>query len=290
MNQAAEKVLGHLVLKQSSDDLFTTVNKNEGWGQVFGGQLMAQAVCAATATLSPEKKLVSFQATFAAPTDTSKPISYKVQDIREGKSFSMRQVVATQSDQACFHANLSFQIQEEGLEYYIGAPTAPPPSECADLREIVSRYKKYYPDHLHGLDTADPLPTQPIDMRFANIDQFLQSSTDAVDQLVWIKLDAVIGDNQEHHKQVLTYASDQTVSHIVAQPHNLGGLNPKLRLTSLDHAMWFHSSFRADDWLLLVRHCQAITSGRALVTGEVFDQDGLLVASLAQQALVRLSG
>lgn len=287
MNEAVKTVLEHLVLELNPDGSFSNVHKSEGWRQVFGGQLMAQAIRAATNTVASEKKLVSFQSIFASPGDTSKRIDYKVEDIREGKSFSMRQVIASQNGKACFHASALFQLDENGLDHQIPMPDVPPPERCADFPEIASTYRKYYPNHLGHIDASKPLPDQPIEMRFANIDQFLKPSDEVVDQCIWIKLDADIGSDQEQHKQVLAYASDQTISHIVAQPHGLGGLNPKLRLVSLDHAMWFHSSFRADDWLLLVRHCQSTSSGRALVTGEVFDGEGKLVASLAQQALVR---
>lgn len=288
MNDASKTVLEHLVLEQTQNGSFSTVNKNEGWQQVFGGQLMAQAINAATNTVSPEKKLVSFHSLFSSPGDTATRIGYNVANIREGNSFSMRQVTANQNDQTIFHTNASFQVDEKGMDFQVRMPDAPAPSECADLREIVSAYQEYYPDHLREIDVAEPLPPQPIAMRFANIDQLLRSSTNAIDQIIWIKLDAEIGGDQERHKQVLAYASDQTISHMVAQPHGLGGLNPKLRLVSLDHAMWFHNSFCMNDWLLLVRRCQSTTSGRALVTGEVFDGNGKLVASLAQQALVRL--
>lgn len=288
MNEAAKKVLHHLVLEETTDGSFSSVYENEGWQQVFGGQLMAQAVKAATNTVSGDKGLVSFHSTFASTADISQKIIYGVEDIREGNSFSMRRVVASQNKQARFHANISFQVDDDGLDFQARMPDVSPPDQCADLYEVVSTYQKYYPEHLGDVDAVKPLPHQPVEMRFANVDRFLKPTADLIDQAIWIKLDADIGDGQETHKQVLAYASDQSISHVVAQPHGLGGLNPKLRLISLDHAMWFHRAFRADDWLLLVRRCQSTASGRALVTGEFFNSGGALVASLAQQALVRI--
>lgn len=288
MNRMAKSVLDHLNLKESAEGLFSTVHQNEGWQQVFGGQLMAQSLCAASNTVSVNKRLVSYQSMFSSPADTSKRIDYNVDSIREGRSFSMRQVVAKQAGGSCFQTTILFQSDEIGLNSHGPMPIVPLPHECADLQEMVAAYQKSFPDHLEKLDPSISLPPQAVEMRFVDINRFLESSTELVDQMVWIKFASPIGEDSERHKQVLAYASDQAISHVVAQPHGLGGLNPKLRLVSLDHSMWFHHPFSADDWLLLVRRCQSTTSGRALVTGEVFDQGGTMVASLAQQALAKL--
>lgn len=289
MTAAATTVLEHLDLSESANGSFSTIHPNEGWRQVFGGQLMAQSISAACKTTVANKKLASFQSTFTSPAETSARIDYQVQSIREGRSFSMRQVVAQQATKECYRATIVFQADEAGLDSHSPMPTVPQPGACADFQDMVAAYRNHFPDHLTNTDASTPLPPQPIEMRFVNIDALLHTSTDVMDQLVWIKFAAKVGDDRERHKQILAYASDQAISHLVAGPHGLGGLNPNLRLVSLDHTMWFHRPFSVDEWLLLVRRCQSLNSGRALITGEVFDQTGTLVASLTQQALARLA-
>lgn len=288
MNLAAQAVLDHLSLEKVQEDSFVTVHQNEGSRQVFGGQLMAQSLVAASTSVPSEKKLVSYQSIFTAPADIAKSIHYKVKSLHEGKSFSLRQVVAQQHNKLCFQATVSFQSIDEGLEFHQSMPSVPTPYECADLPEMVAAYQKHFPDHLGKVDAAASLPPQAVDMRFVDINRFLAPSTDSVGQFIWVRFDADLGGDHERHKQVLAYVSDQTIAHVATAPHGLGGVNPKLRLVSLDHSLWFHRPFAADDWLLLARQCESTSAGRALVTGQIFDQAGTLVASLAQQALVRL--
>jgi acyl-CoA thioesterase II len=288
MNDAAKTVLDHLTLDETQQAKFLSVNKNEGWAQVFGGQLMAQALGAAQRTVPVEKRIVAFHASFTSRVDVSEKIEYSVEHVREGRRFATRNVVAKQTNAEKFDAKVSFQTEENGLESSERIPDVAPPEACATLAEVVDAYREIFPDHLPD-NAGQSLPEQAIEMRFANIDSFLNSSKDARDHLVWIRFDADVGPDPEQHKQILAYASDQSLSHIVAQPHGLGGLNPKLSFVSLEHNMWFHRPFRADEWLLLVRRCQSATSGRAIVQGEIFRRDGTLVALLAQEALVEVS-
>jgi len=285
MTAAAQRVLNHLNLTKEESGKFKSTHENEGWQQVFGGQLMAQAVVAATHTVPEDKSLASFQCTFIAPGDVALPLYYHVETLQ----FSMRSVTAQQENRTCFLATIMFQRDDDGLTHGSNAPKVPPPAECADLVEMASAYQERFADHLGDNFNPESLPPQPIDMRFANIQEFLTPAATQSQQALWIKLDAHIDDDQERHKQVLAYASDQTIAHVVAQPHGLGGLNPRLRLVSLDHAMWFHQPIRANEWMLLVRDCPAAISGRALVRGSVYDESGALIASLTQQALARVN-
>ena len=288
MNDAAAVVLKHLVLEEKGADRFRSVHPNEGARQVFGGQLMAQSLCAASKTVTTDHHLASFHASFTSPADRALEIDYQVARTREGRTFAARNVIASQSSIACFQATVSFQAPGEGLEHCAPMPDVPLPRSCADLAEVVRAYRMVYPDHLpEGAETS--LPQQPVNMCFVNVEELLTPSDEPVEQRIWIRLDAAVGANPVSHKLLLAYMSDQTLAHVVAQPHGIGGLNPRLRFLSLDHSMWYHRPCRVDEWLLLVRRCESAASGRAIVRGEVFDSGGVLVALLAQEAFVRMT-
>ena len=292
MNEAAKALLNHLRLEPKGHHTYTSIHANDGGLQVFGGQLMAQAIHAAADTVPADRALASFQTTFSSPAEIKDKIDYRVVDVRSGKSFSQRQIVGQQGERPCVHVNALFQkvAQQEklGARYQVQPPDQPGPDQCLSQHEVVAIYHSYYPDHLGSIDGFE-LPPQPLDIRFVNPQEFFDPTTKNIDQRIWVRMDAELGHNLEHHKQILIYATDLMNAHLAAQPQGWGGLNPRLRLTSLDHALWFHGSFRMDDWLLMVRRCRVIHAERALISGEVFDAKGSLVATLAQQALVRLA-
>ena len=288
MNERAQLVVDHTELSETGTSTFISLHKNEGWHQVFGGQLIIQALKAGSCTVPDDKKLISFHSIFVAPGDLSSRITYRVDVLRDGKSFSTREVVATQNDKIRFKATITFQVDEVGLDYQSDMPEIARPEDCADLEGIELVYREYYPEHLGEIDTSRKIPEQAIEIRFVDVEHFLKPTDKSSEQSVWIKFNGELGGGQEDHKHILAYASDQSISHVAVQPHGLGGFNPKLRFVSLDHAMWFHRPFRADDWLLLVRNCLSNHSGRVLVKGNIYTRSGALVASLAQEGLIRV--
>ena len=282
------KVLGELVqqlaLERIEENLFRGQSQDLGWGTVFGGQVLGQALSAAVQTVPSERHVHSLHAYFLRPGDVTKPIVYDVDRIRDGGSFTTRRVVAIQSGKAIFNLAASFQTPEPGFEHQDAMPAAPPPeslpNEDARIAAHADRLPRFVRDRLN---IERPFELRPVDVD----DDPFHPTPKPPQRMVWLKTTGPLADDPALHGYLLAYASDYSFITTALLPHGVTLLTAGMQIASLDHVMWFHQTFRVDEWLLYVIDSPAAHGGRGLVRGRVFTQDGRLVASTSQEGLIR---
>jgi len=276
-------MLSILDLEPLERNLFRGLSPQVGWQRVFGGQVIGQALVAANRTVAQERHAHSLHAYFLRPGDPAVPIIYEVDRIRDGRSFATRRVVAIQHGEAIFSMSASYHVAEEGLSHAIDAPDVPGPEELPDeaaLREIVIARA---PDAVVRYFQRDrPIELRPVDLR-----HYLTSEPLAPQQHVWVRASDRLPDDLETHQAVLAYLSDMTLFDTALFAHGLSVFNREVQVASLDHAMWFHRPFRADEWLLYSQDSPSSSGAKGLARGLVFARDGRLVASTAQEGLMR---
>jgi acyl-CoA thioesterase-2 len=290
--QAGERsVLDELVtllaLERIEQNLFRGQSQDLGWGTVFGGQVLGQALSAAVQTVPQERHVHSLHGYFLLPGDVTKPIVYDVDRIRDGGSFTTRRVVAIQNGNAIFNLAASFQIEEPGYEHQDEMPPdVPAPESLRTERELIaaSPLLAKFPDHVKARALAErPFELRPCESQ----DDFFAPRARPPSRMVWLKTGGRLPDDPALHRYLLAYASDHGFVTTSLLPHGVTWLSPGMRVASLDHVMWFHAPFRVDDWLLHVMDSPAAHGGRGLVRGRVFTRDGRLVASTAQEGMIR---
>lgn len=259
-----------LALEKIEENLFRGQSQDLGWHTVFGGQVLGQALSAAAQTVPPERHVHSLHAYFLRPGDVTRPIIYDVDRIRDGGSFTTRRVVAIQNGSPIFNMSTSFQKHEIGFEHQSPMPEAPDPETVPKDED---RFKRGRPIDLRIVgereeDPAHPKPRPP-------------------SRMVWLKAIAPLPDDPALHAYLLAYASDFAFVTTAMLPHGKSWLTPGMQVASIDHVMWFHRPFRIDEWLLYVMDSPAAQSSRGLARGSVFTRDGKLVASSAQEGLMR---
>jgi len=282
MSRALETLLSILDIERLEQNLFRGLSPQVGWQRVFGGQVIDQALVAASRTVNG-RLAHSLHAYFLRAGDPAVPIIYEVDRIRDGGSFSTRRVVAIQHGQAIFSMAVSFHKEETGLHHQMKMPDVPPPEALpseAELKEcLINRVPpqvKAYWEH-----------ERPIEIRPVDLSRYLSPENRAPTQQVWIRATGSLGDDLSLHQCVLAYASDFTLLDTALIAHGRFVFDPTLMLASLDHAIWFHRRFRADDWLLYAQDSPSSGAGRAFCRGTLFTREGELVASTAQEGLVR---
>ena len=224
----------------------------------------------------------SLHAYFLRPGDPAVPILYEVDRLRDGRSFSTRRVVAIQHGRAIFNLQCSFHSHEQGLDYQIDAPRDwPEPETLPDWHERMAPYKEQI-----GADYERP---RPIDLRYASGDPMQRKGTSERGQGVWLRANGPLPDDPVLHACVVTYASDMTLLDSSVLPFGLAWDSPGMRMASIDHAMWFHRPFRADDWLLYDQHAYSTSAARGLAGGSIFSRDGRLAVSVVQEGLIRVT-
>lgn len=284
INKRVEQLYNHLDLEKIDENLYRTKHDNEGWFRVYGGQVLAQALLSATHTVEEQRPAHSLHAYFLRPGDLKHPIIFQVDRIRDGKSFTTRRVVGIQHGKAIFNMAASFQIVEDGLAHQETMPDAPPPEECFTREQVAEKYRNSVPEER----LRDFLEGFAIDLREVEADNFFSPTPKPPRKMVWLKLNTELPDDFTFHHHILAYASDLTLIQTSLRPHGLSWANPQLQVASLDHAMWFHRPFRADQWLLYVQDSPASSFARGFSRGQFFTQSGELVASTAQEGLIRL--
>lgn len=283
MSNAIDILLSILDLETLEHNLFRGRSPEIGWQRIFGGQVIGQALVAAARTV--EGRIAhSLHAYFMRPGDPKVPVLYEVERLRDGHSFATRRVTAIQHGRAIFSMEVSFQVEESGLEHQIAMPDVPPPEELPSESDISSLYLEGAPESVRRYwERERPIELRPVDLR-----HFLgREALDPV-QHVWIRTTGRLPDDPEIHRCVLAYASDMTLLDTALFPHGRMVFDPDLQAASLDHAMWFHRSFRADEWLLYAEDSPSASGGRGFNRGSLFSRDGKLVASVAQEGLIRL--
>ena len=283
VQSALEELIILLDLEQLEVNLFRGVSPDEHQQRVFGGQVAGQALVAAGRTVEASRVLHSLHSYFLRPGDPNVPIIYEVDRIRDGRSFTTRRVVAIQHGRPIFNLSASFQIREEGPEHQDEMPDVPGPETLLPFQEQIAPYADRF-----GPEFRDWIMRErPIDSRPTALPGWLDSSPRAPEQNVWLKANGVLPDDPMLHTCVITYASDLTLLDTAMLPHGASYLEGRFQIASLDHAMWFHHEFRADEWLLYHQKSPVASGARGLASGMFFNAEGVLVATAIQQGLMR---
>lgn len=285
---SAERKLAGLVkllaMEKIEENLFRGQSIDLGWGRVFGGQVLGQAVSAAEQTVPEDRHLHSIHCYFLRPGNVAAPIVYEVDRIRDGRSFTTRRVVAIQHGKAILNMSASFQIDEDGFEHQDPMPEVPAPPELKTAQEHYEQYYHRIPKFIRDKALTDgPFEIRPVNP----VDDPIAPSPVPPTKRYWFKAAGPLPDDPAVHRNLLAYLSDSDFLITALQPHGVTWLTPGLQSASLDHAMWFHRPFRIDDWLLYDIHSPAARGARGLVRGSFYNQAGELVASAMQEGLMR---
>ena len=284
MNTAIDKLLETLDLEPLEHNLFRGRSPQVGWQRVFGGQVIGQALMAAFRTAPEDRHVHSLHAYFLRAGDPEVPIIYDVERIRDGGSFSTRRVMAIQHGKAIFSMSASFHVEEKGLEHQIDMDDVPMPEDLPSEKDLKEKYLAVAPEHVRRYwERKRPIELRPVDLTHYFSDQPLPP-----EQKVWVRATGVLPENPVFHACVLAYASDMTLLDTSLFAHGKSIFSPDIQVASLDHAMWFHRPVKADDWLLYSEDSPSASGSRGLNRGSLFTRDGILVASTAQEGLIRL--
>ncbi|HUQ81645.1 MAG TPA: acyl-CoA thioesterase II [Gemmatimonadaceae bacterium] len=283
MSFPVRELLDLLDLESLEVNIYRGRNRDIGTGRVFGGQVLSQALVAARRTVDEPREAHSIHGYFILPGDLAAPIVYFVDRLRDGASFSTRQVTAIQHGRAIFNLSASFQIAESGFEHQSPMPNVPPPEELRNELDLIRGMADRIPEALRTIVTQD----RPIDFRPVNpIDPFQPEKREPVRHM-WLRAVERLPDDQLTHQAVLAYASDYGLLGTALLPHGVAPRSPALQLATLDHAFWAHRPFRADEWLLYAMDSPAAAGGRGFTRGSFYSRDGQLVASVVQEGLMR---
>jgi acyl-CoA thioesterase II len=283
MSYNIDDLLNLLDLEPLEFNIYRGTNRDIGSGRVFGGQVLAQALVAAQRTVEEERIAHSLHGYFILPGDLDVPIVYFVDRLRDGKSFTTRRVTAIQHGRAIFNMSVSFHVAEEGLSHQSDMPDVPPPESLESELEIIRAHADSVPEHLRKVLTQD----RPIDFRVVeNIDPFNPARQPPVRHM-WLRAIGRMPDEALAHQAVLAYASDYGLLGTALQPHGRTFRRPDIQVASLDHSLWLHRPCRLDDWLLYVIDSPVSAGARGFSRGTLFTRDGQLVASVAQEGLMR---
>ncbi len=247
--------------------------------RVFGGQVAGQALVAAARTVEPARHVHSLHAYFLRPGDPAVPILYEVDRIRDGRSFTTRRVVAIQHGQPIFNLAASFHVAETGLEFSEQMPAVPAPESLPTFKERLEPFRE-----LLGAFYTQP---KSVDLRYVTRGPESRGERGEPDQIVWFRAAGDLPDDPVLHTCVIAYASDMTLLDTTLVAHGQSSFTGALQMASLDHAMWFHRAVRADEWLLYVQHSPWSGSARGFATGSIYSSEGQVVASVAQEGLIR---
>lgn len=273
---------GILGLEQLEHNLFRGRSPQTGWFRVFGGQVIAQALMAACQTVAGRLPH-SLHAYFILGGDPGAPIIFDVDRIRDGKSFTTRRVVAIQHGQAIFSLAVSFHNDEPGFAHQAPMPDVPMPEALPDPREMIASLGDKIPETLRHYIARD----RAIDFRPVDYARYLGAPMVSDVSNVWIKARGPLPQDEIFHRCVLAYASDMTLLDASLVPHRTSVFRESVQSASLDHALWFHKPVRADEWLLYSQHSPFTGGGRGLSFGSLYSRDGILIASVAQEGLIR---
>ncbi|MEJ7745837.1 MAG: acyl-CoA thioesterase II [Luteimonas sp.] len=280
-----------LSLERLEDNLFRGQSRDIGTKYVFGGQVLGQALSAAQATLSTPRSAHSLHAYFLRAGDTEHPIVYDVDRTRDGGSFSVRRVTAIQHGKPIFVFAASFQEAETGAEHQLSMPEVPKPEDIAPADAVPPAVLARLPTKVQRwLSRMGPFEFRRVLPPHESMRDELNPPKRPPFQQVWFKLSEKVGDAPELHRALLAYASDFQLLGTATFPHGISYYQPNVQMASLDHALWFHRAFRADDWLLYSIDSPSAQGSRGLARGQIYDREGRLVASTAQEGLIRVVG
>jgi acyl-CoA thioesterase-2 len=281
-------IVGELIdllqLERIEENLFRGQSRDIGTRFVFGGQVLGQALSAAQRTVDTDRSVHSLHAYFLRAGDIEAPIVYDVDRARDGKSFSVRRVVAIQHGQPIFNFSASFQVSEAGVEHQMEMPQVPPPEEIAPREPLPASELANLPVKLQRWLNR----RGPFEFRHVNPRNELKPEKRPPFQQVWFRLIDRAPDDATLHRAMLAYASDFHLIGTATLPHGISYLQHNVQMASLDHALWFHRPFRVDDWLLYSCDSPSAQGARGLTRGMIFSRDSRLVASTAQEGMIRI--
>lgn len=279
-----DDLLALLDLESLELNLFRGESRWLGSKRVFGGQVLAQSLVAAGHTVDEERFAHSLHAYFILPGDVEAPIVYQVERLRDGGSFTTRRVTAIQHGQPIFNGAISFHKEETGLDHQTGMPDVPPPDELTPEYKLAQQIAHRMPERLRELYTTEG----PVEMRPVNpVNPFDPKATEPTAQR-WIRVRGELNENVLTHQALLAFASDYGLLGVALRPHGRTYFDPQVQAASLDHAIWFHRPFRIDRWLLYSMEGPSAFGARGFTRGTVYDANGTLAASVAQEGLMRL--
>lgn len=278
MSKALSTLIDNIHLEKIEINLFRGETLDSARGHVYGGQVLSQAINAAQRTVASNLVLHSLHAYFLRAGDAETPIIYEVDRIRDGRSYTTRRVVAIQHGRAIFNLSLSFQKREDGFDHQISMPEVPGPDELISDKE-------YYAETLDS--KANAQFAWPIEYRQVSPVDTRNPIKASKTHYVWFKSDGILADDLSQHQELLAYASDNHVLLTALRPHAVTNWTPGMRIASLDHTIWFHREFRIDDWLLYELTSTSASGGRGFTRGNIFDANGRLIASTAQEGMIR---
>lgn len=286
ISEPLDDLLALLDLEPLEVNIYRGRNRDIGTGRVFGGQVFAQALVAAQRTVEAGRDAHSVHGYFLRPGDLAAPIVYFVDRPRDGGSFTSRRVTAIQHGEAIFHLSASFHVHEPGLEHQTTMPDAPAPETLAPELDLVREMAERIPEQLRSILTQD----RPIDFRpVLPQDPFVAERREP-HRMVWFRAVAPLPDAVIFHQALLAYASDYGLLPTALYPHGIPYRDRRLLMASLDHSVWMHRPFRADEWLLYVMDSPIAAGARGFTRGAIYSREGKRVASVAQEGLMRIKG
>ncbi|MDQ8698625.1 acyl-CoA thioesterase II [Hyphomicrobium sp. LHD-15] len=281
--RALAGLLDVLDLEPLELNLFRGTTPQVGWQRVYGGQVLGQALVAAGRTVDEPRAVHSLHGDFLLAGDPAHPILYEVERTRDGGSFTTRRVKAIQRGQAIFTMSVSFHKHEEGFEHALEMPEVPPPEELPSAGELMVRLIDTLPKNMQSYWKRE----NPIELRPVDVSRYLGREPHPPRQNIWLRANGPLPDDFRLHQCVLAYASDFTLLDTALIAHGKLLFDADIQLASLDHAIWFHRPFRADEWLLYSQDSPNASGARGFCRGSFFTRDGELVASTAQEGLIR---
>jgi acyl-CoA thioesterase-2 len=284
MSPAMQELLAILDLERLEHNLFRGRSPQTAWQRVFGGQTIGQALVAAQRTVDADRQVHSLHGYFMRPGDTKVPIVYEVDRIRDGGSFTTRRVVAVQHGKAIFSLEASFQLAEPGLDHQFPMPLdVPPPEELETQRELLEHMDNV-PDTIRRFWARE----RPLEIKPVNLEHYTSRDKLPPRQNIWLRTTGPVPDQWPLRAAVLAYLSDMTLLDTSTFAHGRAVFDPDLQVASLDHAMWFHREHPLEDWLLYTQDSPSASGARGFTRGAIYGRDGVLIASVAQEGLIRL--
>ena len=281
-----DELIRLLKLEKIEENIFRGQSQDMGFGNIFGGQVLGQALSAMIRTVPEERLVHSLHGYFLRPGDPKMPIIYQVDPIRDGRSFTTRRAVAIQKGRAIFSVSASFQKLEPGFDHQDTMPDVPGPDGIESELERRRRFQDRIPEPIRAKLTCE----RPIDIRVVNPTNPFNLKKQEPYRYAWFKTIGKLPDDPMLHRYLLAYSSDFGLVETSMYPHAHSYWERSMQVASLDHAMWFHRDFRMDDWLLYSMHSSSAGGARGLNFGQVYDRSGKMVASVAQEGLIRYRG
>jgi acyl-CoA thioesterase-2 len=284
MSQVLDELVALLSLEAIEENLFRGVSQDLGFRQLFGGQVLGQCVSAASQTVEDDRHVHSLHGYFLRPGDATLPVVYQVDRVRDGGSFSTRRVMAIQKGKPIFTCSASFQYDEQGFHHQIEMPDVPGPENLKSETELALQVAASLPERMR----EQAVSAKPIEIRPVTVGNPFAPEPGEPVKYVWFRADGELPATPAIHKYILGYASDFNLLTTSMLPHGVSVWQKFMQVASLDHSLWFHGNLRMDDWLLYAMDSPWAGNARGFSRGSIFNRQGQLVASVAQEGLTRV--